>query len=83
MVEVGILKSLWRKTQDGRWGIHDLKGLKFKPRAGFGSDFFPYESQMELKNLVPGYKQRSRAFHVIQLNRFSDEAKHSPSYRLG
>jgi S1-C subfamily serine protease len=53
MVEVGILKSLWRKNQDGRWGIHDLKGLKLKPRAGFGSDFFPYESQMELMTSLP------------------------------
>lgn len=53
MVEVGILKSLWRKNQDGRWGIHDLKGLKLKPRAGFGSDFFPYESQMELMTSRP------------------------------
>jgi hypothetical protein len=54
MVEVEILKSLWRKTQDGGWGIHDLKGLKFKPRAGFGSDFFPYESQLELMTSCPG-----------------------------
>lgn len=53
MPEVEILKSLWRKNQDGRWHIHDLKGLKLKPKAGFGSDYFPYKSQIELMTSHP------------------------------
>ena len=53
MLEVGILKSLWRKNQDGRWCVHDVKGLMLKPRAGFDSDFFLYESQMELMTSCP------------------------------
>lgn len=53
MAEVEILKSLWRKRRDGRWGIHDFKGLKLSPRAGFSSDFFPYESQLELMTSRP------------------------------
>lgn len=46
MVEVAILKSLWRKDRDGRWNIHAAKGLTLKPRAGSDSDFFTYESQI-------------------------------------
>ena len=53
MPEVAILKSLWRKNQDGGWHIHGIKGLTLKPRAGFGSDFFSYESQMELMTSSP------------------------------
>jgi len=52
-MEVGILKSLWRKDRDGRWSIHDAKGLTLKPRAGFDSDFFQYESQVELMTSHP------------------------------
>lgn len=46
--EVGILKTLWQREQNGNWCIHALKGLKLKPKAGFDSDFFAFESQMEL-----------------------------------
>jgi S1-C subfamily serine protease len=48
MPAVAILKSVWRKDRDGSWGIHDIKGLALKPRAGFDSDFFPFQSQLEL-----------------------------------
>jgi hypothetical protein len=54
MSDVKILKSLWRKNYDGRWGIHALKGLTLKPRAGFDSDFFRYENQLELMTSIPG-----------------------------
>ncbi len=50
---ISILKSLWRKNQDGIWGVHDLKSLSFKPRAGFDSDFFTFENQMELMTSRP------------------------------
>src|SRR5215510_968879 len=51
--EIGVLKSLWRKDQAGHWGIHDLKSLTLKPRSGFDSDFFPFESQLELMSTTP------------------------------
>lgn len=53
MLEVAILKSLWRKDRDGRWNIHAAKGLTLKPRAGSDSDFFTYESQIELMTSHP------------------------------
>jgi len=52
--EVGILKCLWRRRENGDWAIHDLKGLTLKPQAGFESDFFKFESQMELMTQSPG-----------------------------
>lgn len=51
--KISILKSLWRKNQDGIWGVHDLKSLSFKPRSGFDSDFFTFENQMELMPSCP------------------------------
>jgi hypothetical protein len=54
MADVAILKSLWRRDRDGRWYIHAAKGLTLKPRNGFDSDFFTYDSQMELMTSNPG-----------------------------
>lgn len=52
--EVQILKTLWRKKEDGGWGIHDLKGITLRPRPGFESDFFAFESELELMTSSPG-----------------------------
>src|SRR5262245_34499187 len=52
-MNVGILKSLWRKDRDGRWCIHAAKGLTLKPRAGFDPDFFRFENQIELMTSHP------------------------------
>ena len=46
--EVGILKTLWQRERDGSWRIHALKGLTLKPKAGFDSDFFAFEGEMEM-----------------------------------
>ena len=45
---IGILKMLWGREKDGRWGITSMKGLNLKPQAGANPKFFRYESQMEL-----------------------------------
>lgn len=62
MLEVAILKSLWRKNQDGHWAVHDLKGLTLRPRTGFDSDFFLYESQMELMTTNPTTRSAHELF---------------------
>lgn len=59
--EVAVLKTLWRKDQTGRWGIHDLKGLTLKPRSGFGADYFAFDSQMELMTTHPA----TRSVHEL------------------
>ena len=46
--QLGILKFLWAKGQDGEWRIHDLKGLTLRPRPGSEPDFFTFESKMEM-----------------------------------
>jgi hypothetical protein len=28
--EIGILKPLWTRRQDGRWAVHGLKGVSLK-----------------------------------------------------
>jgi Trypsin-like peptidase domain len=48
IAEVGILKTLWTKSQDGSWSMHGLKWLMLKPRAGYEPDFFQFESKMEM-----------------------------------
>lgn len=55
------MKTLWRKKGDGRWGIHDLKGITLQPRAGFDSDFFAFESEMEFMTSSP----RTRNVHEL------------------
>jgi len=40
--------------EDGRWAIHDLKGLTLRPRAGFDGSFFQFESEVELMTSSPG-----------------------------
>lgn len=58
---ISILKTLWGRLDDGRWGISDLKGLVLKPQNGFDTDFFKFESEMELIPQTPG----SRNIHEL------------------
>ncbi len=51
--DIGILKSLWTRRGDGRWAIHDLKGITLKPKAGSDPDFFAFDSGMELMTYSP------------------------------
>jgi len=45
---VGLLKTLWARQSDGKWGIHDLRGLTLKPKDKDDNDFFAFEDQIEL-----------------------------------
>jgi len=49
----GILKPLWTRRSDGRWGIHGLKGIMFEPKPGFEADYFAFDSKMELLTNAP------------------------------
>src|SRR6266702_4559780 len=51
--EIGILKSVWTRAGDGRWAIHDIKGITLKPRPGFDVDFFAFDSEMQLLSTRP------------------------------
>lgn len=50
---VSILKSLWSRRSDGRWGITDIKGIDLKPERGFISDYFKVEGDLELLTSSP------------------------------
>lgn len=50
---IGILKSIWTRRPDGRWGVHGMKGLMLKPKAGYNADYFAFESEMELLTSSP------------------------------
>jgi len=57
---IGILKSLWARQPDGRWGVTDIKGIYLKPKPGFDTSYFAFESEMELMTTTP-----SRNFHEM------------------
>jgi hypothetical protein len=50
---IAILKSIWSRRPDGIWYVHDLKGIDLKPRPGFGSNYFVFESGIELMTHTP------------------------------
>ncbi len=52
--DIGILKSLWQRSPDGRWKMTALKGLMLQPIPGSDPAFFRFESQMELMTERPG-----------------------------
>jgi hypothetical protein len=53
-MDIGILKSLWARSADGRWGVTAFKGLALKPLPGSDPTFFRFESQLELMTQHPG-----------------------------
>jgi hypothetical protein len=55
--EIGVLKPLWTRLPDGRWGIHGLKGIQLKPKAGHDADFFAFDSKMEMLTTTPPTNQ--------------------------
>jgi hypothetical protein len=57
---IEILKSLWSRLPDGRWGVTDLKALELKPNPGYGSDYFTFEGIVELMTTTP-----SRNIHEV------------------
>jgi hypothetical protein len=51
---IGILKSIWRQDDTGKWIIHDAKGIDLKPRDGFTKDYFKVTDEMVLLTQQPG-----------------------------
>jgi hypothetical protein len=52
--QIGISKSIWKKSEVGVWASHDLKGIDLKPRAGFSKDYFKIENEVNLMTQAPG-----------------------------
>lgn len=52
--EIGILKSIWRKSNAGIWTVHDIKGIDLKPRNGFERDYFKIDNDIVLLTEQPG-----------------------------
>ena len=67
---VAIMKSIWEKRSDGRWGVRNLKGLTLNPKPGFEPNFFKIENRIELLTQSPCLNEYSRYFCVIWLNQF-------------
>jgi hypothetical protein len=53
MSEIGILKPLWSRTDDGRWGINSLKGIMLKPQPSFDANYFKFVSDFGLLTTTP------------------------------
>jgi hypothetical protein len=51
---IGILKSIWKKTDAGAWVIHGTEGLDLKPRQGFSGTYFKIEDELCLLTTTPG-----------------------------
>ena len=51
--DVAILKSIWAKQRDGRWGVEGLKGLTLKPKDGQEPDYFVFKGEVELMTSTP------------------------------
>src|SRR5579862_4408263 len=50
---IAILKSLWSRQPNGRWGITDLKGLDLTPKIGGEADYFALEGEIQLMTPRP------------------------------
>jgi hypothetical protein len=51
--QTSILKTLWTRTKTDRWAMVGFKGLTLKPKAGFSSDYFLVDDQVELLTSRP------------------------------
>ncbi len=52
--QIGILKSIWRRDDAGRWVIHDLQRIDLRPRDGFTRDYFKIKDELALLTQRPG-----------------------------
>lgn len=55
--EIGVLKPLWTRLPDGRWGICGGKGISLKPKAGHDADYFAFDCKMEMLTTTPPANQ--------------------------
>lgn len=53
--DIGILKTIWKKSEAGVWACHDLKGIDLKPRDGFSKDYFKIKNEVNLMTQRPGH----------------------------
>ena len=53
--DIGILKTIWKKSPEGVWTIHDLKGIDLKPRDGSKKDYFQIKDEINLMTQRPGH----------------------------
>ena len=58
---VGILKSLWARTAEGKWAITDLHRVEASPCAGCEPDYFTIANRMEMMSKNP----RGRAMEEL------------------
>jgi hypothetical protein len=78
---ISILKALWTRQADGRWGVYGAKSLKLAPRAGHEPDYFALESDIEL--LTPSPPKTSVIFSPLLARQIFAEAKHFTSHSRG
>lgn len=52
--KIGILKSIWRKDDAGKWIVHDLQNIDLEPQEGFDRDYFKIRSELNLLTQRPG-----------------------------
>jgi hypothetical protein len=59
-----VLKSLWTRQGNGRWGVTDLKSIDLKPQSGFDPDYFAIASEMILMTPSPSrnFREMSASF---------------------
>lgn len=50
---VGILKSLWGRTPEGKWEITDLHGIELYSNPGCEPDYFTIANRMEMMSKNP------------------------------
>jgi hypothetical protein len=50
---IEILKSIWTRRADGRWGVHDMKGIHLNPKPGYERDFFSFSNDLEMLTSSP------------------------------
>jgi len=53
--DIGILKTIWKKSAAGVWIIHEIKGIDLKPREGCEKDYFQIKDEMNLMTQSPGH----------------------------
>ena len=51
--KIEILKTIWTRQNDGRWGIHGLKGLTLAPKKSSDADFFTFKNDVTLLTTSP------------------------------
>lgn len=51
--KIKIMKTLWARREDGRWGIHNFKALALEPKEKSEDGFFAIEGKMELLATSP------------------------------